>query len=62
VKISQQTLMDVAGETGFRPDALEKVVRLLDLLNHIFESDDVRTKFVLKGGTALNLFIFGRAG
>lgn len=33
-------------------------MRLLDLLNHIFASDDLKTKFVLKGGTALNLFIF----
>lgn len=58
MKISQQKLMDVAAGTGFNPDALEKVIRLLDLLNNIFENDDLRARFVLKGGTALNLFIF----
>ncbi|MFN8656839.1 MAG: nucleotidyl transferase AbiEii/AbiGii toxin family protein [Candidatus Obscuribacterales bacterium] len=58
MKLSSQKLMEVGAETGFKPDALEKVVRLLDLLNHIFESDYLKTRLVLKGGTALNLFIF----
>jgi predicted nucleotidyltransferase component of viral defense system len=58
VKISQQKLIDTAADTGFKPDALEKVIRLLDLLNHIFDSDNMKMRLALKGGTALNLFIF----
>lgn len=58
MKISNQRLMEVAANTGFRPDVLEKVIRLVDLLNQIFASDFLRTRLVLKGGTALNLFVF----
>jgi hypothetical protein len=37
LKISQARLAEVAADTGFRPDTLEKVIRLLDLLNQINE-------------------------
>jgi predicted nucleotidyltransferase component of viral defense system len=58
LKISSNRLNEIAAETGFRPDSLEKVIRLLDLLNQIVENKTVKDKLVLKGGTALNLFIF----
>ncbi len=43
-------------ETGFRNNALEKVIRLTDILNDIFKHPFLSDVFVLKGGTALNLF------
>jgi predicted nucleotidyltransferase component of viral defense system len=58
LKISSNRLNEIAAETGFRPDALEKVIRLLDLLNQIFETESLKDKLVLKGGTGLNLFVF----
>ncbi len=47
-----------ASELGFQPDALEKVIRLLDLLDAFFHHPFLADRFVLKGGTALNLFLF----
>lgn len=44
--------------TGFRAELLEKVIRLIDLLNAIFADQFLKTRFALKGGTALNLFYF----
>jgi predicted nucleotidyltransferase component of viral defense system len=46
-----------AETTGFRPDVLEKVAHLLGLLNTIQSHPYLKGKLVLKGGTALNLFI-----
>jgi hypothetical protein len=50
--------MDEAAVTGFRPDTLEKVIRLLNLLTQINQDEFLKDRLVLKGGTALNLFIF----
>jgi hypothetical protein len=47
-----------AAKTGFRPDALEKVARLFELLEGLCRHPFLKTRVVLKGGTALNLFIF----
>ena len=44
-------------QTGFRPEILEKVIRLMDLLNAIFTDDYLASRLALKGGTALNLFL-----
>jgi len=44
--------------TGFRPDILTKVGHLLQLLNAIHSHPILKGKLVLKGGTALNLFMF----
>ncbi len=46
----------LSAETGFRFNALEKVIRLTDVLNDIFKHPFLSDVFVLKGGTALNLF------
>jgi predicted nucleotidyltransferase component of viral defense system len=58
VKISQEKLTSQAEATGFRPDVLEKVAHLLGLLDGLNSHPFLKGKLVLKGGTALNLFIF----
>ncbi len=42
---------------GFRPEILEKVARLAGLLDSLRKHPFLKEKLVLKGGTALNLFI-----
>jgi hypothetical protein len=46
-----------ATELGFRAEPLEKVVRLLDLLDALRTHPYLAGRLVLKGGTALNLFV-----
>ena len=58
MKLSKERLLQEAGATGFRPESLEKVIRLVGLLNGIFSQPLLRDRLVLKGGTALNLFLF----
>jgi hypothetical protein len=55
---SRERLLQEAGATGFRPESLEKVIRLIGLLNGIFGQPFLRDRLVLKGGTALNLLLF----
>ena len=40
-------------ETGYRPDTLEKALRLLELLDEIAEDPVLSRHLALKGGTAL---------
>lgn len=42
-------------ETGFIGSNIEKVIRLLDVLDFIFSKSSFQEKLVLKGGTAINL-------
>jgi predicted nucleotidyltransferase component of viral defense system len=56
--ISQQRLMAEATATGFRPEILEKVIHLLNLLQNFRAHPFLKNRFALKGGTALNLFLF----
>ena len=58
MRISHETLVNQAESTGFRPDMLEKVGLLLQLLDAVRNHSFLKDKLVLKGGTALNLFIF----
>lgn len=58
MKISFEKLAVESEATGFRPEVLEKVAHLLSLLGTIQSHPFLRRKLVLKGGTALNLFIF----
>jgi predicted nucleotidyltransferase component of viral defense system len=58
VKISPEKLAAEAAATGFRPDVLEKVAHLLGLLETIQGHPFLKGKLALKGGTALNLFVF----
>lgn len=58
VKLSIEKLTNEAEATNFRPDVLEKVLHLLQLLSTLQRHPFLKGKLVLKGGTALNLFIF----
>ena len=53
---SKETLQRIAGETGYQPGTIEKVLRLLDILQEISRDAGLRGQFALKGGTALNVF------
>jgi len=55
---SHDQLVRAAGEAGFSPEAYEKVARLLDLLAGLNSHPYLRGRLALKGGTALNLFVF----
>jgi len=55
---SLQTLQRVAQETGHDPGTLEKVLRLLDVLQGISGDPLLSERLALKGGTALNIFHF----
>lgn len=56
---SIQTLQRLADETGNQLNTLEKVLRLLDLLQEIAGDLFLSDRLVLKGGTALNAFHLG---
>ncbi len=58
MSLSAEYLRRESAKTGFRPEILEKVIRLLDLLEAIRRHPYLKSRVVLKGGTALNLFIF----
>ena len=51
-----RTLRRLAAETGYRLDTLEKVLRLLELLDEIAQDPVLSQRLALKGGTALNVF------
>lgn len=53
----QTSLLALSSKTGFRPATLEKVIRLGDLLADAFRHPLLSRAFVLKGGTAINLFL-----
>jgi len=55
--ISRSEILDIASETGFDPLMLEKVARLVNLLNLLKVHPYLTGRWVLKGGTALNLFL-----
>lgn len=44
--------------SGFQPRTLDKVERLLDLLDEMQRHPDLKGKLAMHGGTAINLFIF----
>ena len=56
---SIQTLQRIASETGYQADTVEKVMRLLDLLQEIARDRILSERLVLKSGTALNVFHLG---
>lgn len=58
MRISPKMLIAQAEATGYRPDVLEKVAHLLGLLDALKSHPFLKGKLALKGGTALNLFIF----
>jgi len=58
VAVSRETLLEVAKEAQFQPNITEKVIHLFAFLNEMNEHPDLTGKLALKGGTALNLFVF----
>ena len=56
MKISNERLIDIANQTGFRSDILEKAIQLLGLLEALRDHPTLESKLALKGGTALNVF------
>ncbi len=57
MKISSEKLSAIAEETGFREEIIEKALHLLNLLNNLNSHPILKGKWILKGGTALNLFV-----
>lgn len=58
MRISRERLLAEAQTTGFRPEILEKVFHLLALLDAFARHPFLKGRLALKGGTALNLFLF----
>ena len=58
MKFSWSEVLPVAESTGFKAEMVEKVLHLLNLLNALHSHPFLKGKWVLKGGTALNMFIF----
>lgn len=51
-------LTSIAQYNKFNRDTLEKVLRLSELLTLFNENEELKGKYVLKGGTAINLCLF----
>ena len=58
VIFSSEEVLPIAESTGFRAEMIEKVLHLLNLLDKLNHHPMLKGKWVLKGGTALNLFMF----
>jgi len=58
LKLSRESVLSEAASTGFRPEVFEKVAHMFSLLQSIWSHPFLKNRLVLKGGTALNLFIF----
>jgi hypothetical protein len=54
--ITLARLQKLAASSGFRVEPLEKVLRLLEILERLDRHEGSNGHWVLKGGTALNLF------
>ena len=59
MKYIKESISDYAKETGFIGSNIEKVIRLLDVLDYVFSKSSFKDKLVLKGGTAINLIHTG---
>lgn len=57
-KYTLKNLNALAEKVKFNRDTLEKVLRLAELLKFFNDHKDLRHKYVLKGGTAINLCLF----
>jgi len=58
VNISREALLVEAEATGFRAEILEKAIHLIHLLEGFRSHPFLKDRLALKGGTALNLFVF----
>ncbi len=61
---SKEDLLREAKQRHYKPEILEKALRLLDILEQLLLIPYLRDHLALKGGTALNLFqtILGDTG
>src|ERR1700733_1940324 len=53
---SRETLQDIAAERQLQPATLERVIRLIDILDAFGADTLIGPRVALKGGTALNVF------
>ena len=58
VIFASSEVLPIAESTGFRVEMIEKVLHLLNLLDKLNRHPMLKGTWVLKGGTALNLFVF----
>lgn len=58
MNLSLQDIQAEAAATGFLPETLDKVIRLIGLLEAVRNHPFLKDRVALKGGTALNLFVF----
>ena len=58
MRISKERLFAEAEATGFRAEILEKAIQLLNLLENLCRHPFLKGRLALKGGTALNMFVF----
>jgi predicted nucleotidyltransferase component of viral defense system len=58
VIFSSSEILPVAESIGFNANLVEKVLHLLHLLNTLISHPFLKEKLALKGGSALNLFLF----
>jgi hypothetical protein len=56
--VSRETVQELASERQLHPATLERVLRLLDILDAIGTDRIIGPRVALKGGTALNIFHF----
>jgi len=56
--LTREQIQRAAGEMGFASDTLEKVWMLLGILKLVNAHPFLGPRVALKGGTALNLFVF----
>jgi len=57
VNLTAEDILPIASATGFRSDLVEKVLHLMGLLGALNAHPYLKGRWVLKGGTALNLFV-----
>ncbi len=56
--LTREELMREAAASGFQPEPLEKVIHILELLEALRSHPFLKDRVALKGGTALNVFLF----
>ena len=54
----ESEILPISESTGFKSNIIEKVLHLLNMLNMLNSHPALKGNLALKGGTALNLFIF----
>ena len=57
---SPSEVLPIVEATRFKAEVIEKVLHLLHLLNTLNSHPFLKGKLALKGGSALNLFLFNK--